>query len=169
MAGEVTHVYDHLIPTAGAVAVKIVDEGVVRETKSIVKHVVAGGKPLTVKEKRTGTARAINAERVRELRKDPEYRERENARRRELRKKKKEQKEALLRVPRVTCWAEKVVSIESKSVVATATYRVRMKKQMVELTTMSHEVLTVGEIYKVNEPVCYVHRNESGNIKRAHL
>ena len=147
---------------------KIVDQRVVRGTKSIVQH-VAGGKPLTVKEKRTGAARAKNAERMRELRKDPEYRERENARRRELRKKKKEQKEALLRVPRVRCWAEKVDSIESKSGVATTTYRVRMKKQMVELTTMFHEVLTVEENDKENEPVCYIDRNESGNIRRAHL
>ena len=116
---DITHVYDYRIPTEVAVAVQIMDQGVSRGTKTVVQRIVAVGKPLTVNNQRSIAVHAKNAERVRTMRKDPEYRERENARRKEARKKMKEAKETLLNVPRATCCQEKASNIEATSGIPT--------------------------------------------------
>ena len=111
--------------------------------------------------------RAKNAERMRGIRKDQEYHERENNCRNEARKKKKEAKQALLRVPRAICWQEKVANIEAISGIATTIYRINTKVDMVEVKTHTHEIISADYYDKDIKPVCNIHRNERGNIKRS--
>ncbi len=44
LRATIDHVYDHLIPTEGAIAVRIIDDGVKTAKKVVVRHVSAYGK-----------------------------------------------------------------------------------------------------------------------------
>ena len=145
---DLIQVYDRLIPTAGAVAFQIVDQGILRGTKTVVQHVVASEKPLTVKNQRSSAEWAKNAERMRAIPKDQEYRERENYCRNEVCKKKKEARKALLRVPRATCWQEKVANIEATFGIPTTIYLVNTKVDCVEVKTYTHEIISADDCDK---------------------
>ena len=68
-----------MIPGEGAVAVEVVDGGVSKDIRTVVKHVTADGKEIRGKKlRRTGLSMNENVARMREMRKGPEYRHREN-------------------------------------------------------------------------------------------
>ena len=60
-------------------------------------------------------------------------------------------------------------TIEEKTGIPVCLYQVRTKVGKVEVVTKYHEIVKACEWDKENKPAFYVHCNDNGNIKRAHL
>ena len=80
MDGNFKHVFEGLLCTDGPVAINIVQNRDPIPITHIIKHVLTDGTGVTRKKRTDGYSRSKNAVRMREKRKDPEYRKRENER-----------------------------------------------------------------------------------------
>lgn len=87
MRGNCGYYYEHLVPSEGAVDVEFVDNGVLKDVWMDVNRVTGDGKEI--RENETVSCRLSmtkNSVRLREIRKDPEYRRREKKCRKEREK-----------------------------------------------------------------------------------
>ncbi len=83
MATDCNYVYVNLISAEGAVVVWVEEIEGPFEKSHVVRHVLGDGQELKKTKLGRGKSNPKNAVRMKEKRKDPEYRRRENGRQRE--------------------------------------------------------------------------------------
>ena len=96
------YVYEHLVPSEGAVSVEVVHGGVSKDIRTVVKHITGDGKVTREKEPhRSGLSMTNRAVCMREMRKDLGHRRRKRERRKERRKfeYKREKEQKLRKIP----------------------------------------------------------------------
>ena len=83
MSKIIDTVFEHLIPETDSVAIFVDNEPGIVTKKCAVKHIIGDGRKLTVLNRKCARLlQSKNAIRMREICKNPEYRARENNRRR---------------------------------------------------------------------------------------
>ena len=122
----------------GAVAVEGVDGGVTKDIRMVVRHVAGDGEKIREKKPRLGgLSMTKNAAPMCEMRKDPEYRRRENECRKEKRiaeyKKEKEQK------PGRSILSPYADEMEENSGIATKAYRIHKNLKLVQVITLTFQ------------------------------
>ena len=175
MDRTVDKVFDHLIPETGGVAIFIDNKTENVTKKRVVQHISCDGRELTVHNPTTAApSQSKNAIRMRELRKDPAYRARENNCRRLRRMKMKEEKKTadkegekqsvLRRIPVQSVLSDYVYEVEEKTGKDTEYYAIRLK-DITEVATYEH--VRISEVDKENIPRAVLYRIDNGNIRRA--
>ena len=123
------YVTDDIIPDEGAVSIRVVEDGTSPTVTEMVKHVRDNGELIKATKQKRGLSKSRNAVRMRERRKYPAYRERENERRRlrtkELKKNKKE--EEMRKIPPCSILSETSDNIARDTGVAMQDYVVHEK------------------------------------------
>ena len=166
MATNCNYLYQELLPAEGPVAVCIVGDCEILPKLHVVRHVLEDGTNLKETKVREGYSDSKNAQRMREKRKDPEYRRRENERRREQRRAKKLQEKTVMeKIPKLSVLSESVSNVENYTGQKTKNYIVRKKVEMVEVTTYTHEKLEEKDKENRNDVIVY--RNCEGKLERA--
>ena len=174
MNETVDKVFDHLIPETGGVAIFVENNPGNVTKKRVVKHISSDGQELTVRNATgAGPSQTKNAIRMRELRKDPAYRARENNRRRLRRMEKKEKKKMAdnvdeeervsRRIPKQSILSDYFYEVEEKTGKDTECYAIRLK-DITEVATYEH--VRISEMDKENVLRAVLYRTANGNIRR---
>ncbi len=102
-----------------------------------------------------------------EKRKDPEYRRKENERRKfRMEQRKKAKEEEMRHIPPLSFLSENTNEVGNKTGPMAKTYIIRREMEVIKVTTFIHE--GVEEANKENRQELVVYRAESGAIGRAH-
>ncbi len=167
MEGELKHIYDGLLPEQGPVAVNVVTSDLSAPVTHVVRHVLADVTEIRRRKRTDGYSKSKNAARMREMRKNPEYRKRENERRKRQRKEERarNKKDRLLRIPNRSILCETTTEVLNRTGTGLQEYTVRKEVKTIQVTTYTHEPITEAERENAGDVV--VCRTENGSIRRA--
>ena len=156
MATDCNYNCDKLLPVEGPVAVCIGESCESKSKLHDVTYVLENGTNLKETKVKEGYSNSKNEQPMREKRKDPGCRRRENERRREQRRAKKLQEQAEMeKIPKLSVMSEYVSNVETFTGEETMNYIVREQLEMVEVTTYTHKRLEGKEKENRNDVVVY--------------
>ena len=123
--------------TDGPVAINIVVNRDPNPTTHVIKHVLRNGTGVIRKKRAEGYSRSKNAARMREKRKDPEYRKRENERRKlqQREERAREKKDCLLRIPNRSVLSEMPAEVTNRTGTTLHNYTARKDVKTIQVTT----------------------------------
>ncbi len=165
MSTDCDYVFNELVPEKVPVSIRVVKVPANRELASLIPDPLKDG--LILKEScENGKIMSKNAIRMRERRKNPDHRRREDERRKlQLRETRKNQKEAkMLEISPLSVLPETTANIQKKTGELTKDYIVQKEVSYVEYTTYVHE--KVESTDKENAGLV-VYRTDCDTIKQA--